>query len=331
MIGRSAIFPPEPPATAFFDALLLFVEAFNDAGGFRLVRIARPPILFYGLYGNEPGDDENTLLQLTIQRGFLADTLDVFMRFDRSSGTFPDTLHSQIILDKILYDVDRAIDLYALGKERFGPPERRAAAYSYLIESFLKPVPALPHRLGTILTGIENILRPPLDLNHQGVAQVVNQLIALANNLGQNKAINSQLLTDLKSDVTTLGNLTHQSRFPVSTLTPVFKDIQQAILQLPGASRIPIPRETEEYLGIIGQELVIQLETEERWRILVETMATEVIPARSVFDAVPTIINNAIGELMGGHVEPLEFRIPPQFETSLEEIANRSRVLGHHG
>ena len=40
----------------------------------------------------------------------------------------------QIILDKILYDVDRAIDLYTLGRENFGEPEQRAAAYGYMIE-----------------------------------------------------------------------------------------------------------------------------------------------------------------------------------------------------
>ncbi|MGH6636510.1 MAG: hypothetical protein ACRED0_10405 [Gammaproteobacteria bacterium] len=46
----------------------------------------------------------------------------------------------QIILDKILYDVDRAIDLYAVGKDDFGQAERRAAAYGYVIEFFLNNV-----------------------------------------------------------------------------------------------------------------------------------------------------------------------------------------------
>jgi hypothetical protein len=41
------------------------------------------------------------------------------------------------LLDKILYDVDRAIDLYAVGRFDFGPPERRAAAYGYLIQWLL--------------------------------------------------------------------------------------------------------------------------------------------------------------------------------------------------
>ena len=44
----------------------------------------------------------------------------------------------QILLDKLLYDTDRAIDLYALGSDPDGDgePEWRAAAYGVLIEEF---------------------------------------------------------------------------------------------------------------------------------------------------------------------------------------------------
>jgi hypothetical protein len=321
MIGRSAIFPPEPPATAFLDALLLFVEAFNDAGGFRLVRIARPPILFYGLYGNEPGDAENALLQLTIRRGLLADTLDVFMRFDRTQPV-QEALQNQIILDKILYDVDRAIDLYALGKERFGPPERRAAAYGYLIQAFLTSKPTLPSNLGDTLTKIEDILCPMVKPQDREVRQVAHQLLQLATI----PAIQASLPAN--DDIKNLTDaLSASSSFALSTLTIVFKDIQQALRQLHVASRPPIPHDVEAYLGIIGEELVIQLKTEERWKLLVETMATEEVPT-ALFHTVPAVIDDAIDNLLGGHVEALEFRIPPQFETSLEEIAHRTKVLG---
>jgi hypothetical protein len=327
MIGRTAIYPPEPPATAFFDALLLFVEAFTDAGGFRLVRIARPPILFYGLYGTEPGDDEHALLQLTIQRGFLADALDVFMRFNRTSQT----LHNQIVLDKILYDVDRAIDLYALGKDRFGPPERRAAAYGFLIQAFLTlypaevpPPPSLPPNLLNILTKISSVLCPMIRPQDREVSQVAKQLLHLA-------AIPSLAaqLTSLASttDISTLATASGgHAAFPLSDLTTVFKDVQQALRHLHVAGRPSIPHDIEAYLGIIGEELVIQLKTEERWKLLVETMATEEVPP-TLFHAVPAVIDAAIDNLLGGHVEGLEFRIPPQFETSLEEIADRVRRI----
>jgi hypothetical protein len=132
-VGKGAVGPESPPLTSFLEALTLFGDAFDSAGGFRLMRIARPPILFYGLYGN--GNTvldaaDQTLLNLIIQRGLLADELDCFLQ----CACTPDGVICQIILDKILYDVDRAIDLYALGKDTFGPPERRAAAYAYVIE-----------------------------------------------------------------------------------------------------------------------------------------------------------------------------------------------------
>src|SRR5262249_1857565 len=62
----------------------------------------------------------------------LADRLDCFL----DCGCTEPRVIIQILLDKILYDVDRAIDLYALGTDNFGIPERRAAAYSYVIQGF---------------------------------------------------------------------------------------------------------------------------------------------------------------------------------------------------
>ena len=50
----------------------------------------------------------------------------------------------QILLDKILYDTDRAIDLYTLGSDPdgAGEPEWRAAAFAALIIQFLNDNPA---------------------------------------------------------------------------------------------------------------------------------------------------------------------------------------------
>ncbi|MDX2098956.1 MAG: hypothetical protein SFW36_14360, partial [Leptolyngbyaceae cyanobacterium bins.59] len=52
-------------------------------------------------------------------------------------GCDRETIPYQIILDKILYDVDRAIDLYAVGTSDDGEPENRAVAYAFLIDKFL--------------------------------------------------------------------------------------------------------------------------------------------------------------------------------------------------
>jgi hypothetical protein len=135
VIGQSVVVPPSPPLTAFLEGLLLFAEAFDTSGGFRLMRIARPPILFYGLYGMRTADPaEERLLALILQRNLLADRLDCFME----CGCTPEVVSGQIILDKVLYDVDRAIDLYALGTHNFGIPELRAAAYSFIIDSLTR-------------------------------------------------------------------------------------------------------------------------------------------------------------------------------------------------
>ena len=124
-----------PPLGAFFDALLLFVQSFDAAGGFRLLRIARPPILHYGLYGNGfASDAEKRLLALITSRGSLAEEADCYLQSNPENGT-----RNQIFIDKILYDVDRAIDLYAVGEAtNYGEPEIRAGAYGVLIRVFLR-------------------------------------------------------------------------------------------------------------------------------------------------------------------------------------------------
>ena len=44
--------PESPPLLTFVAALQLFVDAFNSSGSSRLLYVARPPILSYGLYSN---------------------------------------------------------------------------------------------------------------------------------------------------------------------------------------------------------------------------------------------------------------------------------------
>lgn len=131
-ISSNAVTPQSPPLTSLLESLQLFVDAFKPAGGFRLLRIARPPILFYGLYGNN-GDEkaDQRLLQLLIRRGMLASELDCVMR----CGCEDTIVRCQIALDKVLYDVDRAIDLYAVGNNELGAPEIRAASYSYMVDA----------------------------------------------------------------------------------------------------------------------------------------------------------------------------------------------------
>ena len=190
LIGKNleevmAVNPASPPLDAFLQALQLFIDGFEGSGGFRLLRLARPPILFYGLYGGSTSEEttENQLVQLGLQRNLLAELLDCWLQ----CGCTQDIVLCQIVLDKILYDVDRAIDLYALGTAENREPEDRAVAYSYIIDVVLfgmrmsettvtgtsclpYPVPpgnSLVQRIRMTLEEIRNILYSPLLLPNQ--------------------------------------------------------------------------------------------------------------------------------------------------------------------
>jgi hypothetical protein len=123
-----------PPLAAFLSALSLFAQAFASPGAVsRLLYIARPPVIFYGLFG-QGGPDFATrrLLQLVQLRGRFAELVDCFMECRC------DVVGCQLQLDKLLFDLDRAIDLYALGShpQALGDAERRAAAYGAMMHAF---------------------------------------------------------------------------------------------------------------------------------------------------------------------------------------------------
>ena len=139
MVSQSLTDPESPPFAAFLEALQLFIDAFNNSGGIRLLRVARPPILFYGLYGT--GADtaaETALLNLLVQRGILASQADCISR----CACDDEAIRNQVMVDLALYCTDRAIDLYALGDKNFTSREHRATAYAFMLEEMLDP--ALP-------------------------------------------------------------------------------------------------------------------------------------------------------------------------------------------
>lgn len=117
-----------PPLLAFQDALQLFIDGFEASGGLRLLRIARPSVLMYGLYGGSAlTRAERRLMGLVNLRGHFASKIDCVSRCDCDTRT----LQLQCLLDRVLFDMDRAIDLYASGTDDFGIPEQRAAAYAF--------------------------------------------------------------------------------------------------------------------------------------------------------------------------------------------------------
>jgi hypothetical protein len=136
--------PASPPVTTFLKAIQLFLDAFvSSRSGYRLLFVGRAPIAFYGLAGiGGPDTATRRLIELVLKRGELAEILDCYLGCDCCG----DESICQILLDKLLYDTDRAIDLYTLGiaPEGDGEPEHRAAGYGKLIDSFLSAPAAVP-------------------------------------------------------------------------------------------------------------------------------------------------------------------------------------------
>ena len=162
-IAWSASDPESPALTALHEALQLFIDGFQSTGGIRLVHIARPTILMYGLYGGEDATmAEERLQALLRRRGSLAVKLDCLGACDGGLKA----LQTQVLLDKALYDVDRAIDLYAVGDSERGAPELRAAAYGQVMVSILKKVLQLSagvaagDRIESLLLELSQILWP---------------------------------------------------------------------------------------------------------------------------------------------------------------------------
>ena len=123
--------PESPALVAMHEALQLFIDGFRGTGGSRLVGIARPSILMYGLYGTDSSRAEGRLRGLVQNRGLLAQRLDCMA----ACACNDNEARWQALLDKCLYQVDRAIDLYAVGTEDLGLPEVRAAAYGMTIQA----------------------------------------------------------------------------------------------------------------------------------------------------------------------------------------------------
>ncbi len=136
MVDRQ-VNPQSPAVTGFLKSIQLFLDAFRASrSGYRLLFVGRAPIAFYGLGGiGGPDTATQRLLGLVIARGRLAEHLDCYLGCECCE----DEVVCQVILDKLLYDTDRAIDLYVLGSDPDGngEPEWRAAAFGHLVHAFM--------------------------------------------------------------------------------------------------------------------------------------------------------------------------------------------------
>jgi hypothetical protein len=316
-----------PELTSFLDALLLFIEGFDSSGGFRLLRIARPTILSYGLYGSSNSQGaEDTLVQLTYYRNRLADQLDCFMQ----CGCDPDHVRGQIILDKLLYDVDRAIDLYSVGNtktkhEKTDPgPERRAVAYGYVINLGLRycletldlmealvPLFAfdVPYSAGARnAAGITQAKQSLKDQFSQTIAGTLHALQQLL--LADNVVLPAEVLISSETD------------HPPTRTTVAATSINVKLI--PSAS-FSIADPT------IEQELCIQHGFEKRWHNLVNTMATTCLSTshgHGIFDALDEVLTQARQELVqpGGNPDiedcgDVDVDVPAPSDRSRQNVA----------
>ena len=298
--GYQLVNPASPPLTSFLEALRLFADGFGVAGGFRLLRVARPPIVFYGLYTmDEEEAADRRLTQLTIFRGRLASQLDCLMRCDCDE---PAAL-CQILLDKVLYDVDRAIDLYAVGQDDLGQPELRAAAYSYLIDAVLLTTTCAGSATSPPQPGDPALAFEPAGAPAQPLLR--NTLVTLSNLL-RPKAGTAQL-ADWETSATTFETRRQ--------LNP------------------PIEGSVFRFTEVLHQELCLQRDGEQRWEQLVRQMAPNCVGASQIFGdggEMSILLTNAMTLLANGAagvtvdcVVP-EPSIPAHFETSLDTIAYNS-------
>ncbi|MBD2075947.1 hypothetical protein H6F86_19160 [Phormidium sp. FACHB-592] len=315
-----------PPLASFLEAIGLFTDAFGAgetgaSGGYRLLRIARPPVLFYGLYGSASVDDaEQRLVQLIIYRNILADQLDNLAQF----GLPAHIARVQVLLDKILYSVDRGIDLYAVGTEDFGDPERRAAANLYLIRAFFDRF----FGGGAGFTGTIRTLTGEIT-SSESTGSFMRRL---NNEFSQILVSIKKTLRAIQREFIPLG-LRQNENGDQDQDAPSFVFSFSSVDNLTSKVR--------DFQKIASQELYIQKDMESRWRNLVRTMAPSTILYSTegntdIFDELTLMISRAI-ELVLNQEIPTEdaeekspsnpfmekIVLPPTPETSLERIADR--------
>jgi hypothetical protein len=284
--------PNSPPLVAFLEAINLFVDGFQSTGsGYRLLFIARPPAVFYGLYGvGGPDAATDRLINLVVARGKLAALLDCYL----GCSCCEDPAICQALLDKLLYDTDRAIDLYAFGADPQGDdePEWRAAAYGLLVEAFLtkNPVTVRPSQARKSCLGISCL--PVLADLQPTLQDIRDELVAL------------------------LPNATPP--LPIGTLPKMGTPIQ------------PSPNELQRRRERMRDELCLQRRMDRRWAGLLATMAPACVRGGEVLDRIDTLLGDAIDALKlpsGRNCPVADFSLPDTIEDSLVDIAAASASI----
>ena len=348
-VGRRGISPESPALYAFLEALQLFASAFDSAGGFRLMKIARPPILFYGLYGSSGLDDaDQRLVNLVTRRGLIADGIDC-----AADGCCNSNRTCLVLLDKVLYDMDRAIDLYALGFANFGATERRASAYAYIIDqvagtvrdSATTPFPPPTGTLGVAecrtsgghwmditlqnhLVTVGELLRPDIDLfsdeNFRSAVRRADDLAVVAIN-----ALQSRGLPD-SANIQGARNAMAGNQVSIDAVSRVYAalGVTDTMLRTQGLA-LPSDPALDAYVGVLEQELCLQLEMERSWGNLVHSMVANCSQIDNSLNQLQAAVDRAVNNVMGRScADAAAIDLPPTLETSFDSLVDSVERTG---
>lgn len=343
-IGRRGISPESPALYAFLEALQLFADGFETAGGFRLMKIARPPILFYGLYGNTGMDEaDRRLVDMITCRGLLADRIDCIAA---ACCSLPGQKVGVVLLDKVLYDIDRAIDLYALGSQNFGQTERRASAFGYLVAAIRDGIGAnqgqvlasADLQLDKQLTRLANDnLRPTIAVGTDArFDDVVTRLLTRATN--EIALINANPVSDplalkagliVQRDALDAAHRAGDVKLPaVTNLYRAIGRAERGLLETAGIV-VEADLDIDGYLGVLEQELCLQRDLETRWENLVHSMVPNCGDIDRSLTALVAVIDGAM-DLMVGETctSQAPINLPPTLETTFDTLVERVERTG---
>lgn len=326
-----------PELAGLNEAMMLFLSGFAAAGGFRLLRIARPTVLNYGLYGSANiTRAEQRLIELANLRGMLARQLD---NLTQCACDEPRVL-TQVVLDGVLYGVDRAIDYYCLGSdaEDFGVPEARAAAWTLVMDALLPAAPAtypMPAWGQPPNTPVQNWPWTPSGGGALPRPVYLNTYLPAGNTI-----------TDLLDALRSLLRPRAAGRYPEATWWDSTNTEAGLTQMIRGATPWQPAAGTGVTLaGLLKQELALVKQTDQEWLPVVAQMTTGYVPVEQVFGNPSTpsaasgclalAVDRAIGFLVSATVHlpvservtpdstPATLTMPMHFEDSLQLIATK--------
>jgi hypothetical protein len=325
--------PASPELATLHEALQLFIDGFVPAGGFRLLRVARPSVLNYGLYGpSRITAAEQRLIDLVNRRGALARELDCLT--DCACDT--NTTLAQIVLDKLLYDIDRAIDYYCVGDADLGLPEARAAACSYLIDAVLNP--AQVHPAFVDVDGLFHAaIGQPWPWNRPPVQALPAYLV-------QQPAAAGVIPAAAATELLGIRDLLRPDPAAASwaTTEATFQDYFRNNRAWLGGSFAEL-----RFAQVIHDELCLQRDNDLQWRALIEQMTAGCVGADAIFrdaadataGALPLVLDRGLAIVhaatahlvdaqgnslaVGAACVSLQTTVPQHFEESLEQVVER--------